>query len=273
MVRRNAGRRDKHPDHVTKMRVSISIQRLGSKIACLIRMVEEEPKLFWEQQGQQARLGPLCVPPQTWMFFLFGYEYGVCYFRFFFVVGEKPTDPPTPIVRGEWENASQLIDEMRRKGLKPDRYSYTSAIHACSKARKPMEALRLLRAMEANNVGAVVVVSSWPWRYLATAVGLNAGAVRRWWEGEYSLTCLGGQKKKTLCMTQYYLKLQQPWRREGLPRDLYVGLGRRCCFDLCQCDFLLLGGGFDLFAARALEITQVVDYERGTKTSTSYYFF
>ncbi|CAN0559636.1 unnamed protein product, partial [Ectocarpus sp. 12 AP-2014] len=49
--------------------------------------------------------------------------------------------------------ASQLIGEMRRKGLKPDRYSYTSAIHACSKAGKPEEALRLLRAMEASNVG------------------------------------------------------------------------------------------------------------------------
>ncbi|CAN0537100.1 unnamed protein product, partial [Ectocarpus sp. 8 AP-2014] len=54
---------------------------------------------------------------------------------------------------GEWKKASQLIGEMRRKGLKPDRYSYTSAIHACSKAGNPEEALRLLRAMEASNVG------------------------------------------------------------------------------------------------------------------------
>lgn len=54
---------------------------------------------------------------------------------------------------GDWEKASQLIDEMRRKGLQPDRYSYTSAIHACGKARSPLEALRLLRSMEANNVG------------------------------------------------------------------------------------------------------------------------
>lgn len=57
------------------------------------------------------------------------------------------------LVRGEWKKASQLIDEMQRKGLKPDRYSYTSAIHACGKARSPLEALRLLRAMDTNNVG------------------------------------------------------------------------------------------------------------------------
>lgn len=48
--------------------------------------------------------------------------------------------------------ASELLREMQRKGLKPDRYSYTSAIHACSKAGNPSEALRLLRAMETNNV-------------------------------------------------------------------------------------------------------------------------
>ncbi|CAN0439564.1 unnamed protein product, partial [Laminaria digitata] len=53
---------------------------------------------------------------------------------------------------GEWKKASRLIGEMQRKGLKPDRYSYTSAIHACAKAGKPLEALRLLRAMEVNEV-------------------------------------------------------------------------------------------------------------------------
>ena len=61
------------------------------------------------------------------------------------------------LVRGEWKKASQLIDEMRRRGLKPDRYSYTSAIHACGKARSPLEALRLLRAMDTNNVGTFTV--------------------------------------------------------------------------------------------------------------------
>lgn len=56
------------------------------------------------------------------------------------------------IVRAEWKKASQLIGEMQRKGLKPDRYSYTSAIHASAKAENPVEALRLLRAMETNGV-------------------------------------------------------------------------------------------------------------------------
>lgn len=51
-----------------------------------------------------------------------------------------------------WEKAVQLLNEMRRKDLKPDRYSYTSAIHACAKAGKPVDALRLLRSMEANEV-------------------------------------------------------------------------------------------------------------------------
>lgn len=81
-------------------------------------------------------------------------------FRLAWRVYGKHGRPPLPAARGEWKNASQLIDEMRRKGLKPDRYSYTSAIHACSKARNPMEALRLLRAMEANNVGATGMIAS-----------------------------------------------------------------------------------------------------------------
>ena len=51
-----------------------------------------------------------------------------------------------------WEKAVQLLNEMRRKDLKPDRYSYTSAIHACAKAGNPVDALRLLRSMEANEV-------------------------------------------------------------------------------------------------------------------------
>lgn len=76
-------------------------------------------------------------------------------FRFFYANARPPSLSCSclVLVRGEWKKASQLIDEMRRKGLKPDRYSYTSAIHACGKARSPLEALRLLRAMETNNVG------------------------------------------------------------------------------------------------------------------------
>lgn len=66
------------------------------------------------------------------------------------------------LVRGEWIKASQLIDEMRRRGLKPDRYSYTSAIHACGKARSPLEALRLLRAMDTNNVGTFTFTVVYP---------------------------------------------------------------------------------------------------------------
>lgn len=50
------------------------------------------------------------------------------------------------------ETASELLKEMQRKGLKPDLYSYGSAIHACAKAGDPTEASRLLRAMEANQV-------------------------------------------------------------------------------------------------------------------------
>lgn len=41
---------------------------------------------------------------------------------------------------------------MQRRGLKPDIYSYGSAIHACAKSGNPAEALRLLRAMDATEV-------------------------------------------------------------------------------------------------------------------------
>jgi pentatricopeptide repeat protein len=32
---------------------------------------------------------------------------------------------------GEWEGAMELLDEMREAGLKPDLFSYNTAIEAC----------------------------------------------------------------------------------------------------------------------------------------------
>lgn len=44
-----------------------------------------------------------------------------------------------------WERATALLAEIWLVGLKPDSYSYSSAIHACAGAGRWIEALSLLQ--------------------------------------------------------------------------------------------------------------------------------
>jgi pentatricopeptide repeat domain-containing protein 1 len=52
----------------------------------------------------------------------------------------------------DWKRVLKLLEEMQSQGLKPDVKAYTIAIHACSKANRPEQAVQLLEEMRRHGV-------------------------------------------------------------------------------------------------------------------------
>ena len=48
----------------------------------------------------------------------------------------------------EWPRVLDLIDDMRKRGVRPDMYCYSAALAALDKARQPKRALQLFQDMK-----------------------------------------------------------------------------------------------------------------------------